>query len=204
MFISLLKNLCIQRTLTLIVHIFSSNVWPPNSRQPQSSQFYAQQPAVQPVPIHHIHGSRKESSKKISYGLRHPPHQRIPPHQRDPPGGHPHPHAHAHFSQLHTVSVNNNVKQKKSSSSLASRFPSQISADQLLKQQQEQEKQQQDPTSLDLSNYKDKYRVVQRLLPDVSILPKLVDTDDHAYSSFECCHDLNNNSTEATHSGISS
>ena len=96
------------------------------------------------------------------------------------------------------------MKQKKSSSSLASRFPSQISADQLLKQQQEQEKQQQDPTSLDLSNYKDKYRVVQRLLPDVSFLPKLVDSDDHAYSSFECCHDLNNNSTEATHSGISS
>ena len=39
------------------------------------------------------------------------------------------------------------------------------------------------------------YRVVQRLLPDVSLARHIVDSDDHAFDSFaECCHDLNNNS----------
>ena len=39
-----------------------------------------------------------------------------------------------------------------------------------------------------------KYRVVQRLLPDVSLARHIVDSDDHAFASLdECCHDLNNN-----------
>ena len=45
------------------------------------------------------------------------------------------------------------------------------------------------------SNHPTSYRVVQRLLPDVSLARHIVDSDDHAFDSVaECCHDLNNNS----------
>jgi hypothetical protein len=57
------------------------------------------------------------------------------------------------------------------------------------------------PLSLDSSNKVSleaasvsKYRVVQRLLPDVSLARHIVNSDDHAFASLdECCHDLNNN-----------
>ena len=44
------------------------------------------------------------------------------------------------------------------------------------------------------------YKVVQRLLPDVSLARHIVDSDDHAFAFSECCNhhhssDLNNNSS---------
>ena len=203
-----------------------SNIWPsPKSRQQSSSQFYAQQP----VPIHG-HGPRKESHKqssgRTSYGLRshhhhhhhHSHQQRHHPqlhsgstvHHSGPSVLHSGPSVlhsgpsvlhsgpsvlHSGPSVLHSQALHSGQKKKSSSSSIAARFPSQLSANQLLAQHH-------DPTSLDLS--KDKYRVVQRLLPDIGLAKHIVNSDDHCFSSYdECCghHDMNNNSTEA-HSGI--
>ena len=52
----------------------------------------------------------------------------------------------------------------------------------------------QQPISLESSSTS--YKVVQRLLPDVSLARHIVDSDDHAFAFSECCQhhsDLNNN-----------
>ena len=78
---------------------------------------------------------------------------------------------------------------KKSSSTLTSRFQP---APQVPVQVQVEEPLTAQPASLesDLA----KYRVVQRLIPDISLARHIVDSDDHAFASLdECCHDINNN-----------
>ena len=143
---------------------------------------------MQPVPIH-IQGSRKESQKqsgRTTHGPR-------GPHHHNHHYQHHHQQTRGHAPPLHSANAGPTiVNKKKSSSSLASRFPSQLSAEQLL-----------DPASLESKKDPTTYRVVQRLLPDVSLARHIVDSDDHAFASYdECCHDMNNNSTEAQHSGI--
>ena len=81
-------------------------------------------------------------------------------------------------------------KKKSSTSTLASRFqpqPLNVTSSPLDTQ----------PVSIESAKSDlNKYRVVQRLLPDVSLARHIVNSDDHAFASLdECCHDMNNNHT---------